>query len=301
MVGAQENLRILSMARRPFHELPMSRTAVWAARIAFFALAVAALSVIIVRSQLLDVVPALTTFGAALILAALAILISFAAFVVIWRQGYAGLGRALLALLLGIALLVYPVYLGFRALKLPAISDISTDTTNPPRFDTLTRQRPRDRIDYPGAAVAALQRAGYPDIAPLELEVPARVAYDAALAVVTKRKWTISDARPPTLARRDGVIEATARTPIMGFRDDIVIRIAPINQGARIDVRSASRVGTHDFGANASRIRSLLEDIDDVASTAPEPRRLPQVKTPTPAPKGQRPDRRQDRRQPDRR
>jgi hypothetical protein len=87
----------------------------------------------------------------------------------------------------------------------------------------------------------------------------------------------------------------------MGFRDDIVIRIAPINQGARIDVRSASRVGTHDFGANASRIRSLLEDIDDVASTAPEPRRLPQVKTPTPAPKGQRPDRRQDRRQPDRR
>lgn len=281
------------MARRPFHDLPMSKTAVWAARVAFFAFAVAALSIIIVRSQLLEIGPALTTFGASLVLAALAILLAFAAFVVIWRQGYAGLGRALLALFLGVALLAYPAYLGVRALERPAISDISTDTTNPPRFDTLARQRPRGRVDYPGAAVAALQRSSYPDVVPADFDVPARVAYDAALAVVTKRKWTISDARAPTLARRDGVIEATARTPIMGFRDDIVIRITPINQSARIDVRSASRVGTHDLGANASRIRSLLEDIDDMVSSAPEPRQLPQVKTP-PGQKGQRqPDKRQ--------
>ena len=255
----------------------------------------AALSIIIVRSQLLEIVPALTTFGAALILAALAILLAFAAFVVIWRQGFAGLGRALLALFLGISLLAYPAYLGFRAVKLPAISDISTDTANPPRYESLARQRPPGRVDYPGAAVAALQRAGYPDIAPVEFEVSARLAYDASLAAVNKRKWTISNARPPTLARRDGVIEATARTPIMGFRDDIVIRITPINQGTRVDVRSASRVGTHDFGANAKRIRSLLEEIDEVVSSAPEPRQLPQVKTPPPRQKGQRPP---DKRQP---
>jgi len=47
------------MSRRSLHELPMSKTAAWAARIAFFALAVAALSIIIVRSQLLEIVPAL--------------------------------------------------------------------------------------------------------------------------------------------------------------------------------------------------------------------------------------------------
>lgn len=270
----------------------MSKTAAWAARIAFFALAVAALSIIIVRSQLLEIVPALATFGAALVLASVAILFAFGAFVVIWRQGYAGLGRALLALFIGICLLAYPAYLGVRALRLPAISDISTDTSNPPRFDTLARQRPRDRINYPGAATALLQRAGYPDIAPLDLEVPSRIAYDAALALVTKRKWAISDSRAPTLARRDGVIEATARSPIMGFRDDVVIRLTPMGQGTRVDVRSASRVGTHDLGANASRIRSLLEDIDDVVSSAPEPRQPPQVKTP-PSQKGRQPDKRQ--------
>src|SRR6187455_2592345 len=181
------------MSRRSLHELPMSKTAAWAARIAFFALAVAALSIIIVRSQLLEIVPALATFGDALVLAGIAILCAFGAFVVIWRQGYAGLGRALLALFIGIALLAYPAYLGTRAMRLPAIADVSTDTTNPPRFDVLARLRPRGRTDYPGAAAAALQRKAYPDVAPLDLDVPTKVAYDAALALVTKRKWYIGD------------------------------------------------------------------------------------------------------------
>ena len=107
------------MARRPFHDEPMSKVAVWSSRLALFAFAVAALSIIIVRSGLLEIVPALATFAAALIFAGLAVLLSFAAFVVIWRQGVSGLGRALLGLFLGLALLAYPAYLGTRALMLP--------------------------------------------------------------------------------------------------------------------------------------------------------------------------------------
>ncbi|MGA7162347.1 MAG: DUF1499 domain-containing protein [Pseudolabrys sp.] len=269
----------------------MSRIAIWSSRLALFAIAVAAISVIIVRSGLLEIVPALATFAAALVFAGIAILFAFAAFVVIWRQGIGGLGRALLALFLGLALLAYPAYLGTRAWRLPAISDVTTDTTNPPRFDVLARLRPRGRTDYPGPAVAALQRTAYPDVIPLDLDVPTKIAYDAALALVTKRKWYIGDTRPPTLARRDGVIEAVARTPIMGFRDDVVIRITPVGQGTRVDMRSASRFGNHDLGANASRIRSLLGDIDEVISSAPEPRSLPEKKAP-PTKKGQ-PEKRQ--------
>ena len=77
------------------------------------------------------------------------------------------------------------------------------------------------------------------------------------------------------------MIEATARTPIMGFRDDVVIRVSPTSDGARVDMRSASRYGLYDFGANAARIRSLLEDIDDAVGAAPEPRPEP-VKKPQP-------------------
>ena len=62
----------------------------------------------------------------------------------------------------------------------------------------------------------------------------------------------------------------------MGFRDDVVIRVSATGDGARVDMRSASRYGLYDFGANAARIRSLLEDIDDAVGSAPEPRPEPE-------------------------
>jgi len=261
------------MARRPtFGDEPKSRLAAWSGRLALFGLAVAALSIIIVRSGLLEIIPALATFGAALVLAAVAILFSFAGFIVIWRQGLSGLGSAILGLILGLMLLAYPGYLAYRASRLPAISDITTDPSNPPRFDVLARLRPRGSSDYPGAAVARQQTAAYPDVAPLQLNVPIKVAYDTTLALVNKRKWHVVDARPPAAGRRDAVIEAVARTPIMGFRDDVVIRVTATRAGARVDMRSASRYAWHDFGTNASRIRSLLEDLDDSVGATPEPR-----------------------------
>jgi uncharacterized protein (DUF1499 family) len=288
MGGLETNLReVMGMARRPsFGDEPVSRLAAWSGRLVLFALAVAVLSVIILRSGLLEIVPALATFAAALVFAALAVLLALASFVVIWRQGMAGLGYAVLALFLGLLLLAYPGYLGYRATKLPAIFDITTDPLNPPRFDVLARLRPRGRTNYPGAATAELQRAAYPDIVPLQLAVPPKVAYDVALVLATKRKWLLVDTRPPAAGRRDGVIEAVARTPIMGFRDDVVIRVSLLGQGSRVDLRSASRYGLHDFGANAARLRSLLEDIDDAVSSAPEPRPEPEKK-PQPAPKRQ--------------
>jgi uncharacterized protein (DUF1499 family) len=266
------------MARRPtFGDEPKSQLAAWSGRFALFALAVAALSIVIVRSGLLEIVPALATFAAALVFAGLAVLLSLLAFIVIWRQGLSGLGSAVLGLFLGLLLLAYPGYLGYRANKLPAIHDITTDPGNPPRFEALLRQRPPGSNDYPGVAVARAQNAAYPEIAPLQLAAPAKVAYDVALALVTKRKWLMAAARAPEL-RRDGVIEATARTPIMGFRDDVVIRVSAAGAGARVDIRSASRYGLHDFGANAARVRALLEEIDDAVGSAPEPRPEPEKK-----------------------
>jgi hypothetical protein len=232
-----------------------------------FALAVTILSIVIVRSGLLEIVPALATFGAALVFAALGILFAFASFVVIWRDGLAGLGYSLLGLFLGIAILAYPGYLGYRGTKLPQIFDITTDVANPPRFDVLARLRPRGSSDYPGKATAEKQRAAYPDITSLQLSVPPKAAYDIALALTTKRKWLIVDSRAPA-PNRPAAIEAVARTPIMGFREDVAIRISPQGDGSRVDVRSASRYAMHDFGGNASRVRTLLEDIDDAAGNA---------------------------------
>ena len=255
--------------RRPFLDEPITPFAIWSARLALFAVAVAALSVIIVRSGLLDIGPALATFGAALVFAAAAILLALASFVAIWRNGVPGLGRALIALMLGAALLAYPAYLAVRAAKLPEINDVTTDFANPPRFDVLARLRPPGRVDYP-ARYADLQRKAYPDVVPLQTDLPVRQAYDQALKVVTKRKWLVVDARTPSPTRPQGVIEAVARTPIMGFRDDVVVRVTPLSDGSRIDVRSASRYGLSDFGTNARRVVALLNDLDDAISNAPD-------------------------------
>jgi uncharacterized protein (DUF1499 family) len=257
-----------SMGRDPFFGVPASRLAVWSGRLGIFALIVAVLSIIIVRSGFLEIGPALATFAASLIFSGLAILLALAAFVVIWRKGYAGLGRAVSGLLLGIALLAYPGYLAYRGTKLPAIDDVTTDPGNPPRFEALARLRPRDRIQYPGARVAALQNKAYPDLDTLEYTAPPALAYQVALKIVKERNWRIVNEVPPAAGVRDGIIEAVARTLIMGFRDDVVVRVRAGQQGSLIDVRSASRYGVGDFGTNARRVASLLGDIDDAMTAA---------------------------------
>jgi len=262
------------MQRRRYLEPPHSQLAVWAGRLAIFAIPVVLLAIVIARAGSFDVQPALVTFGAGLALAVLAILLAIAALVVIWIDGRAGAGSAFAAIAISLLLLAYPAYLGTKAYRLPSINDITTDPNDPPRLEAAQRLRTRaaNSTAYAGPAVYQKQTAAYPDVAPLSLDVPPQVAYDTAYSVVTKRKWAIVDARPPQ-ANREGVIQAVARTPIMGFRDDVVLRIRTEGAGSRIDARSASRYGFHDFGANATRLINLLNDIDDAvpASVATEP------------------------------
>jgi uncharacterized protein DUF1499 len=288
------------MRRQLFTETPISRLAIWARRVALFSLTATLIAVVIVRSGALEIVPALSTLAGALVLACVAILLAFGAGIVIWRHGIGGGRHAVTALLIGGALIAYPTYLGLRASRLPAIFDISTDPIDPPQFDAIARLRPRDAnpITYAGLYAAEQQHSAYPDIEPDDTTATPQDAYAAAMKVITKRKWRVVDSRPPqgplprvidaraaqAASVRDGIIEAVARTPILGFRDDVVVRIRPTVDGTRIDVRSASRYGRHDLGTNAKRVRSLIDDIDDVLSV-PQPEKKP-VPPPKPAAKG---------------
>jgi uncharacterized protein (DUF1499 family) len=265
------------MVRRYVHSEPTSRLAIWSRRMAGFAFAASFLAVIVVRSGLLEIQPALATFGGALVIAAIALILAVAAFVVIWLEGLGGMGAALTAMLVSLALLAYPAYLGMKAYRLPWIYDITTDPIDPPRYEALARVRPRDAnpVAYAGLYAAEQQRTAYPDIGPLGAAATPQAAYDAAFAIVNKRRWRVVEARAPQAGRREGRIEAVARTPVMGFRDDIVVRVRPEgSDGSRIDVRSSSRYGTFDFGANASRIRRLLDDVEE-AITAQKAVRQP--------------------------
>jgi len=263
------------MARRRVIDRPVSGLAIWARRIALFSLAATLIAVIIVRSGALEIVPALSTLAGALALAVVAILLALASGIVIWREGAGGLLQAMTALFIGFALIAYPLYVGLKAYRLPAIYDVTTDPIDPPHFEAIAKLRPRDAnpITYAGLYAAELQRAAYSDIEPDLTDSSPQEAYNAALKVITKRRWHVVDARPPPAAgTQEGRIEAIARTPILGFRDDVVVRVRATPDGARIDVRSASRYGRHDLGTNAARVRALIEDIDDVLA-APGPKK----------------------------
>ena len=165
--------------------------------------------------------------------------------------------RALLfSLVLGGGVAYFPWNMLQQAKALPPIHDISTDLSDPPAFVAILslRANAANSATYGGPEIAAAQRAAYPDIQPLTLPESTAKAYERALAAARRSGWEIIAASQP-----GGRIEATATTPWFGFKDDVVVRITPSADGSsRIDVRSVSRVGRSDVGANARRIRNYL-------------------------------------------
>ncbi|WP_338831210.1 DUF1499 domain-containing protein [Bradyrhizobium sp. 27S5] len=259
------------MARRfsaPYQQEPVSGLATWSRNLAIFAVVAVVVSILIVRFGFLEVKPALMTFFGALGLAGLSILLGLAAFAAIWQNGTRGMGRILLALVINAAILAYPAYLTYQYRKLPRIYDITTDAIDPPKFEALARLRTGEGTNpaaYAGLYSAEQQRAAWPDIETVELEAPVDRAYEMTLRLVNRRKWLVIDARAPQPPRHIGRIEAVARTPIMGFREDVSIRITPDDEDSRVDIRSASRYFDADLGSNAARVKRLIEDLNTAA------------------------------------
>lgn len=172
-----------------------------------------------------------------------------------WTSLRAGARRGFITALFGIALALPVVGVAVQwevsARNHPPINDISTDLDDPPVFWDMP-----DPADHPGAQVAELQRQGYPDLAPLQVALPPQRAFEQALALVRERGWEVIAADEVDLR-----IEATASSRLYGFTDEIVIRVSETPDGARIDLRSRSRLGRIDRGVNAARIRAFLQDL----------------------------------------
>ena len=151
------------------------------------------------------------------------------------------------------------------ARSVPPIHNISTDMADPPAFDRVVALReganPLDydasaMVELPGEPVTygELQLAAYPDVLTHESVVAPEQALEIAVAVLEAMGLEIVDANPA-----EGRVEATATTFWFGFKDDMVVRIRPTAEGSEVDVRSVSRVGQSDLGANAARIMVFLD------------------------------------------
>ena len=229
----------------------------WLLRLQWLLLAVLLLGVVGVRFSVLPFSTAFEGFALAVVsmsaLAALAVL----ALLVSWFRGASHWrAPAVRAAVVGfVPALVIILLVGPAGFKVPAIHDISTDTQDPPEFVAAKQERSAEEnsLEYGGRELAKQQRLAYPDIQALRLNVSTDTAFARAQAVCQQFGWRI--------IRTDvaeGVVEAVEETLVFGFKDDVIIRVLPTEEGSQIDVRSVSRVGISDLGANAKRIRRVL-------------------------------------------
>jgi uncharacterized protein (DUF1499 family) len=256
--------------RRLILEEPYSRAAIWSRRLAIFALAVAGVDSGLSRAGAVEPAGALAVLGAALVLALLAGLLSATAMIVIWRTGRRGAGIAFVGLFLALCLLAYPAYLSWRAISLPAINDVSTETDpeTPVSFlRSIKALEARGGLTppEPSPEARAAQLRAYPKVQPILVDMETNEAYQIALEAAKARGWRIIDAIPPSVREGVGHIDASDKSLILGFVDDIAIRVKPLANQTRIDIRSRSRVWRHDFGANAARVQKFAAEVQDLA------------------------------------
>ncbi|MEX5516892.1 DUF1499 domain-containing protein [Pseudophaeobacter sp. 1A09344] len=157
---------------------------------------------------------------------------------------------ALIGLILSLPVAGLGVAFEIAARTTPPINDISTDTEDPPVFWFTATP-----TDYP-AENAAPQRSAYPDVRPVNLSIPIDDAFAKALTLVETRGWAVLSADPA-----ENQIEAIARSRVFGFEDEVAVRVTETETGTRIDMRSRSRLGQIDRGANARRIEAFLAEL----------------------------------------
>jgi Protein of unknown function (DUF1499) len=181
-----------------------------------------------------------------------------------------------LGTLIGAGYTLWIVSLLLKAFSVPAIHDISTDLADPPKFAVL-KERADNFDDIPGADDSdmrglnpqqrwvTLHQKAYGDVRSVRISQPTDQVMAKAARLAKERGWTIMANAP-----LEGHLEATATTALFRFKDDIVLRVRPTQDGAGsiVDMRSVSRVGQSDIGVNAKRVRAFLADLSGTVTAA---------------------------------
>ena len=243
---------------------PPSQAALWSARLALFAVVVAGLAALLAHFRAIDPLAGLVVLAGAGLFAVLAVMLSATAAVTVWRTGCRGTAMALAGLALSGLVLAYPGYFAVQALRLPVMSDITTDIADPPEFarsaKALAARGGKTPGEVPAATRLAQQRA-YPGVQPVLIDAEGGEALQLVLKAVALRGWRVVEQTAPGGRSGLGHIDAVDRTRIMAFADDIAIRLRPLPGQTRVDVRSVSRYGLHDFGTNARRIEAFMAEL----------------------------------------
>jgi uncharacterized protein DUF1499 len=236
--------------------------AVWARRIALFFVQLLILTVLLHRFASLSTPAAINLLVVSIAGLLIAIAIAVGSLIRIWFGGQSGASHAVAAVFIACLGLALPGYYLAKAARLPMLTDVQTSPDEPLEFTTLNTMRPANAIPLkdPTPAQIDAQDDAYPDLEAMTLERSAPEVFSIVHEAVDRLGWDIVVNEPPG-ETGIGRIEATARSLIMGFTNDVVIQIKGDDAHAQIDARSVSRYGMTDFGANAKYIRKLFAEV----------------------------------------
>lgn len=244
-----------------FPQRRVSRMALWARRLAGFALVLFVTAAAGHRYGLVETLGFLWTLALVALLALGGLALAAGSFMQLWRRGDKG-GRASLAAAVMSAVVLLPFGVaGWLYFTLPALTDISTDLDEPPHFSIAPRLRtPQMNAIAPISHEAAeLQMRFYPDLAGRRFEVSTERVLAALAPVVAARGWRVRGEMPASAAGRAEIsIEMAAPGRLLRLPADAVVRLSGEDEFTFVDMRVASPYGPHDLGSNAYRITSFL-------------------------------------------
>ncbi len=233
-----------------------ARRGLWPLRVALFAVAAGVLGP---AAAHFGVLPPIAGFAAFALGGITGLLNAIAGLVAFVRGARA---RGLAAIVLSEAVGLVVVYASVGVLGRPAINDISTDVVEPPilvQAQSLPGNAGRDLV-FP-EAFREIVPAAYPDLRPLRLEEAPDPVFARAVRLAQRHPdWQVTYVNGGS-----HVFEGVATSRIFRFQDDFVVRVRPDGAGAIVDMRSKSRDGKGDLGANAARIRAFLVDLAETS------------------------------------
>ncbi|MBV9567899.1 MAG: hypothetical protein JO172_07160 [Hyphomicrobiales bacterium] len=251
--------------RRLLIEEPVSRAAQWSRQVGIFAWLSLALSLLLAWLGRLQPFEGLAAVLACAALAVAAMAFAIVAFTAGWRHGARGMRSAVVGLVLGLALLVYPTGLYLRELISPPPLDLTTDPDNPPQPLQPLKQLAKG---WGPPIDASTTDAGAPRaISALLLDEGMNDALGFALRAAGMSGWhvtTVNYARPPF--NKEARFAAIVPSLLIRWPSDAIVRLLATEDGIRLDVRLIARQpwpllhsGDADIAAYLDRVGALIQ------------------------------------------
>jgi hypothetical protein len=232
-----------------------SKWAIWSRRIASFALPLAIVPIFMHRAGMIPSETFHILEYAAIVSALVGLVMAIVAFVRLWISGDRGWVRATMGVIFSLVVLLPAAYALYAYWHYPRTTDVYTDLADPP---LLVSDVPPVRMtgDLARSIVAA-----FPNVASRTYPLGPEQVFEVALSLATARGWEIEARQAPQGPLGSGQLNAIVLT-LLGWRDEVSIRVVGIPEGSTVAMRSSSLVGIHDLGENGRRIEEFLLALD---------------------------------------